>query len=110
MLVRFESSETGEILMFAETAKTLLQAIGKETTARGTFVPGEMASAAKALRDAVKQAPAAPSDEEEEENKKQGKPPVISLGQRAWTLIDMLERTSRAGPKATIIWEAPQAF
>ena len=34
MLVRFLSSETGEILMFAEAARTLLQAIGKETTAR----------------------------------------------------------------------------
>lgn len=110
MLVKFESSETGEIIMFAETAHILLAAIGKETTARGTFVPGEMAAAAKALREAVQRAPAAPSEEEEEENKKKGKEPVISLGQRAWTLIDMLERTSRAGPKATIIWEAASDF
>ena len=110
MLVRFESSETGEILMFAETAKTLLQAVGKETLARGTFTPEEMAPAARALRAAVDKAPPPLSEDEEEENRKKGKEPVVSLGQRAWTLLDMLERTSRSGPKATIIWEAPADF
>jgi hypothetical protein len=56
MLVRFLSSETGEILMFAEAARSLLQAIGKETTARGTFTQAEMADAARRLSEAVKNA------------------------------------------------------
>lgn len=56
MLVRFLSSETGEILMFAEAARPLLQAIGKETTARGTFTQAEMADAARRLSEAVKNA------------------------------------------------------
>ena len=110
MLVTFTSSETSEILMFAETAKVLLEAIGKETTARGTFTQAEMAGAAEALREAVKRAAAPPDEEEEEESGGKKKPPVVTLGQRAWPLIDMLERTGRAGPKAHIVWEAASDF
>ncbi len=111
MLVRFESSETAEVLMFAETAKMLLQAIGKETTARGTFTQPEMLAAAEALRQAVAQSEAAqpPVDEDEELDKKR-KEPVVVLRQRAWPLIDMLERTARAGSKAHIVWEASADF
>ena len=50
MLVRFDSSETGEVLMYADVAKVLLQAMGKETTARGAFLPEQMLPAAQALR------------------------------------------------------------
>ena len=53
MLVRFDSSETGEILMFADAAKDLLQAIGKETTARGAFTQAEMAGALDVYAQAI---------------------------------------------------------
>jgi hypothetical protein len=109
MIVRFESSETGEILMFAETAKTLLDVLDKDTTARGTFTRDEMPQAAERLRDAVKRAAVPPSDDDEEENPKK-KEPVVTLGQRAWPLIDMLERTGRSGKDAYIVWEAPADF
>ena len=109
MLVRFVSSETGEILMFAEAARMLLQAIGKATTARGTFTQAEMAAAAKALGEAVKQSEAPPADDEVDEHGKK-KAPVVVLSQRAWPLIDMLERTSRGGSKANIVWEASADF
>lgn len=109
MLVRFYSSETGELLMFADAAKTLLQAIGKETSRLGTFTQAEMAAAAEALRQAVKAVEPAAVDEGEDENGKK-KPPVVVLSQRAWPLIDMLERTSRGGTKANIIWEAASDF
>ncbi len=110
MLVRFESSETGEVLMFAENAKLLLQIIHKATTARGTFTPEEMLPAAKALRVAIgdNSEPLVESDEEDETGSKK----VISVGlaQRAWPLIDMLERTAKAGAKANIVWEAASDF
>ena len=112
MIVRFVSSETGEVLMFAETARVLLQAVGKETTARGTFTPAEMPGAALALREAIRRAAEPPPAEEDQEEEEAGrrKEPVVTLGQRAWPLIDMLERTGRAGPQAHIVWEAPEAF
>lgn len=108
MLVTFTSSETSEVLMYAETAKILLEAMGKETTARGTFTREEMAPAAAALREAVKRAGKPPEEDEEETGKK--KEPVVGLSQRAWPLIDMLERTERSGPNAHIVWEAAADF
>lgn len=107
MLVRFLSSETGEVLMFAETAKPLLEVIGKETTARGTFTPDEMSGAAKALQEAVERSEEPPPDDVPigEDGA-----PIILFRQRAWPLIDMLERTAKAGPDANIVWEAAAPF
>lgn len=50
MLVRFISS-AGEILMFARAAGSLLQVLGKETTAKGAFLPDEMMAAAQSVED-----------------------------------------------------------
>ena len=114
MLVRFDSSVSGELLMFAEAARTLLQAIGKPTTARGSFVQSEMAAAAEALRDAVKAAEPPPepdpNDESSNDLGERKTPIVVAISQRAWPLIDMLERTSKGGPKANIVWEAAADF
>ena len=110
MIVTFESSETGEVLMYAETAKTLLDIVGKATTARGVFTPPEMLPAAAKLQAAVaearRQAAAQPDDDEEDRSK----PLPVSLPQRAWPLIDMLERTAKAGPDAHITWTAAADF
>jgi hypothetical protein len=109
MLIRFYSSETGELLMFAEVAKTLLQVIGKETTARGAFAQPEMQAAANLLRQAASQeTPPADIDDEKFEERPLERP--VTLSSRAWPFIDMLERTAKAGPKANIIWEAPGPF
>lgn len=114
MLVRFDSSATGELLMFSEVAGTLLRAMGKPTTARGSFTQDEMQGAAAALRAAVSVAEpsAAPTTEETSTNDLgDAQAPIpVGLHQRAWPLIDMLERTSKAGPKANIVWEAAADF
>lgn len=106
MLVTFTSSETGELLMFAEPAHILLRAVGKETGARGAFTREEMAAAATTLRQAVARAEAPPAEGDEEA----GSEPVVALGQRAWPFIDMLERTARGGPEANIVWKAAADF
>lgn len=111
MLVRFNSSETGEIVMFAETARQLLGVLHKECSARGTFTAEEMQPAAERLRQAAKEQP--PVEEEEEGENAEGKEKKelpISLGRRAWPLIDMLERTARQGSKGYITWEAARDF
>jgi len=109
MLVTFTSSETGEILMFSEAAKQLLESIGKETTALGTFTQAEMAAAAAALRKAVEGSSPPPEDDELGADGKK-KEPVVGLSQRAWPLIDMLERTARGAPGANIVWRAASDF
>jgi hypothetical protein len=34
----------------------------------------------------------------------------VALRSRAWPLIDMLERTSKGGAKANIVWDAAAPF
>ncbi len=96
--------------MYAETARALLQAVGKECTARGVFTQPDMLPAAAALRAAIKAAAPAPDEAEEAECRREKKPLPVSFGQRAWPLLDALERTAKAGPEANIIWEATADF
>lgn len=111
MLVTFTSSETGEVLMFASTAGDLLRVIGKECTARGVFTPAEMPVAVDRLRAAVAESErAADPAAEDEEDEAPRKPRPVTLRQRAWPLIDMLDRTAGAGEDAYVIWEAAQPF
>jgi hypothetical protein len=49
---------------------------------------------------------AAPRPVDDDES---GEQPV-SLGPRAWPLIDMLERTAKGGAHANILWEATADF
>lgn len=106
MLVKFISSQSGELLMFAEVARTLLQAVGKETTRRGTFTHDEMQPAADRLRQAVARGEAAGQPPPEDD----GEESQVTLGPRAWPFIEMLERTAKGGPKANIVWEAAADF
>lgn len=112
MLVRFISSETGELIMFAETARILLMAMGKQCTAKGVITRQEMLPAADALRKAV-QAEASedmPSSRPEEEIEAGQHEPKISLARRAWPLIDMLERSAHGREKAHVLWKASADF
>ena len=106
MLVKFLSSETGELIMFSEAAGPLLRAIDKECTARGTVTREQMLPAATLLRQAV----ARGEGTLPEEDKADGSEKPVAMGARAWPLIDMLERTSKGGTKANIVWEATAPF
>lgn len=108
MLVTFTSSETGELMMFAEMAGVLLRALGKQTLRRGTITRDEMGPAARLLRAAVERAGAAPPPARTDDGEA-GEAPV-ALGPRAWPLIDMLERSALGGPHANIVWEAASDF
>jgi hypothetical protein len=105
MLVKFLSSETGELLMFAEVAGSLLRAIGKECTARGTFTREQMMPAAKLLREAVARGEGEVTRDEDSTGEK-----PVAMRSRAFPLIDMLERSSQGGAKANIVWEAAAPF
>lgn len=106
MLVKFKSTEAGEIMMYADLARALLQAVGKECTARGVFTQSELAGAARTLRDAVEGSETPSSESAEEGNAE----PVITFGARAWPLIQMLERTATGDEKAHILWQAASDF
>jgi hypothetical protein len=98
MLVKFISSETGELMMFADMAAQLLRAVGKETLRRGTFTRDEMLPAARLLREAVARGEASAGKADDDDDGKDA------------PLIDMLERSSKGGAHANIVWEAAADF
>lgn len=121
MLVKLTSSTSGEMIMFAEHAHRLFEAIGKETTARGVFTKEQLPDAVARLRRAVdeeKQAarrepeadkpPGERDEEDEAEDDKKTQGPAVSLGQRAAPLIRLMEWTLKEG--GFILWEAPTDF
>lgn len=109
MLVKFESNVAGEMIMFADVARRLLQLAGKECTARGVILAEQIPEIVVRLRGAVASdktqaapAPAATDDEADA-------PPAVSFGQRAQPFIELLELTAREAD-GFILWQAPQDF
>ncbi len=89
MLVRFESNVAGEMLMFADVARRLLLAAGKECTARGVILAEQVPEIVARLRAAVEAARARETNpdaaaEDEAAN------PAVTLGQRAQPFIELL--------------------
>jgi hypothetical protein len=53
MLVRFNSSKSGEMIMFAKHVHELFEIIGKECTQRGVFMPEQLPDAIARLHGAI---------------------------------------------------------
>lgn len=112
MLVKFNSNVAGEMIMFADVARRLLQLAGKECTARGVILAAQVPEIVARLRRGVaaeqgaeQAAEAAPKAGEDEEAAAQ----VVSLGRRAQPFIELLELTAR-DKDGFVLWEAPRDF
>jgi hypothetical protein len=117
MLVKLTSSTSGEVILFAEHARRLFEIIGKECTSRGVFTLEQLPAAVDRLRQAVaaekeaaaRPAEAAPARTDREKTDEADKPePAVSIGQRAYPLIRLMERTQNEG--GFILWQAPGDF
>jgi hypothetical protein len=102
MLITFKSKASGDIPMFAEDAKALLAVLGKDydptSAPRGIITAKEAPAALEKLK---KAADTARVDQRE----KQDLPDAgltVSLSQRAFPLIAMLERAAKAN--ADVVW------
>jgi Sec-independent protein translocase protein TatA len=131
MLVRLTSSTSGEMIMYAEHARRLFEIIGKEGTARGVFTREQLPEAVERLHQAVREEKlelqeaerkareeGLVDDEEsgdedveakeaKEEAAKSGRTGV-TLGQRAYPLIHLMELTCKED--GFILWEASGEF
>jgi Sec-independent protein translocase protein TatA len=125
MLVRFTSSTSGAMIMFANHAHDLFEVIGKECTARGVFVTEQLPTAIAQLQHAVeaqkqaekqaeKQAAEAlranPEQDSNETDKDAENRPgeKITLVQRAHPLIHLMQQTLKED--GFILWEAERDF
>jgi Domain of unknown function (DUF1840) len=101
-LVVFRSKAAAEIYMFAETARRLLQIMGKAESERGVIRAEEVAETLNRLTAAVEQEKADLRDDRarRELDERTGdahgeRVPPITLGQRAFPLIEMLRAAQR---------------
>jgi Domain of unknown function (DUF1840) len=101
-LVVFRSKAAAEIYMFAESARRLLQIVGKADSERGVIRAEEVDDALYRLTAAVEQEKAELRDErtrrevdERTGNAHSERVLPVTLGQRAFPLIEMLRAAQR---------------
>lgn len=97
MLVRFDS-KAGTITMFGEVAVGLLKLMGQSGVLPGALLAADIPAAVQRLRGAVDRQPADKSNADKDDGE-----PQVGLHQRAFPLIELLERAAKQG--ADVIWD-----
>lgn len=106
-LVVFRSKAAGEIYMFAETAHRLLSIVGKGESPRGVITADQVADALARLVAAVDEEKAQQADDarQRDDAERRGETPAserpITLGQRAYPLIEMLRAAAKRNVDVT---------
>ena len=96
MLVRFDS-KAGTLTTFGDVAVKLLRMMGQTGAVPGAILAQDIPAAVQRLRQAVGQEPDARTPNTE------GEEPPVNLSQRAFPVIELLERAAKIG--ADVIWE-----
>ena len=97
MLIRFDS-KAGQMTTFGDVAQKLLKMMGQSGAVPGALLAADIPAAVERLRRAVGMAPAGAEKQVEEDGE-----PAVALSQRAFPLIELLERAAKSG--ADVIWE-----
>jgi len=98
MLVRFDS-KSGTITMFGEVAVGLLRMMGQSGALPGAVLAQDIPAAVERLRQALERVPAPAASKDRNEDAE----PKVGLRQRAFPLIELLERAARNDND--VIWE-----
>jgi Domain of unknown function (DUF1840) len=98
MLVRFDS-KVGTITMFGDVAKKLLRTMGQSGSVPGAILAPDIPNAVEKLRAAVSTEP----EKQPARDANDDSEPVVNLRQRAFPLIELLERAARE--RAEVMWE-----
>ena len=108
MLYKFRSRATAPVMLLGRSGERLLRAIGKSPASRGLISNEEMPLALELLDAAIEEEDAT-SSSSSEPSESDGPDPRgaaderVSLRQRAWPLIEMIERCHASGDD--IVWE-----
>ena len=104
MIYKFKSKAAGDVIMLGPTGDRVLGLIGKDVTPKGIIEPAQMPAAIQALADAVAAddaARAATGDDKPDDAGAAGSRDAISLRQRAWRLVEMMNRALAADEPVT---------
>jgi hypothetical protein len=97
VLVRFDS-KAGTLTTFGEVAVNLLKIMGQSGSIPGAILAQDIPAAVERLRRAVGQQPEARPQTNSDDGE-----PAVNLSQRAFPVIELLERAAKIG--ADVIWE-----
>ncbi len=109
MLIIFKSDASADVIMHGDAGKTLIAALGKDPQeAKGIVTVDQLPDAIARLRAAIeadraRQAQKTEADEiADREAGRTGMAAPVSLAQRAWPLLDMMERAQRNA--VPVVW------
>ena len=104
MLVTFQSKATADVSMYPEHAKALLALVGKslepESAPRGIITAAENPGALAKLKSAADASRQSEKGRQQDDDRDQQI--SVGLAQRAFPLIDMLERAGKEG--VDVVW------
>ena len=99
MLIRFRS-DAGDMTMFGDAALQLIRMMGHSGAVPSAILAKDLPAALDRLKRGISQAPPPPPQSEEAEREKG---PHVSLQQRSFPLIELLERCVQNG--YDLLWE-----
>jgi len=105
MIITFKSRAAGDVIQFGDPAKRLLGIMGKDPeSATGIITVEQLPDALARLKAAVAAERAALGGQSraQDDDEQQGKPPAITLSQRAVPLIELMEYALR--DKTPVTW------
>ncbi len=100
MIYKFKSRASGDVIMLGPNGDQMLRILGREPAPQGIIEVEHMAAAIATLREAVRREEARPADETEDEDT--GGSGNVSLRQRLWPVIELLESSLAA--KEPVVW------
>lgn len=105
MIYKFRSKATGDLIMLGPDGDALLRLIGREPAPKGIIEPAAMPQARARLEHAVaEEAAAVERARAEGADDDERKPRGVTLRQRVWPMVQMLQRAETAGEP--IVWGA----
>lgn len=105
MIYKFKSDVTGNLIMMESDGDRLLRILGKEPAAQGIIELATLPAAIKALKAAIAQEETQPRQVEDEDAFDGPVRPSrdnVSLRQRAWPLVEMMQRARAEA--VIIVW------
>lgn len=106
MIVTFKSAAAGDVIMFGEVAKRMMETMGKDATEQGIITVEQLPAAIEQLKAAIaedKARIAALSEEARQQAETdQGGRPAVSFYQRAVPLLELLEWARKKGKP--VVW------
>lgn len=105
MLVTFSTKSAADITMFGHVAEALLRLMGQSGSVPGAILAADIPQAVTRLKAAVTEAGAQPGPDaaaaHDEKEHDEEAPPPVSLRQRAYPLIGLLEAAAKNGNDVT---------